>query len=340
MKVIITGGAGYIGSHTVVELTEAGYETVVFDDFSNSTVEMIDKIGEIVNQKISFYEVDLSDAEACDQAFSKHSDADAVIHFAAFKSVPESVSKPNEYYKNNIGSLLNVTASIEKYDIPYLVFSSSCTVYGDAKELPVQESTPMLPPNSPYGHTKQLGELILSNLSNTTASHLKVIALRYFNPTGAHPSGLIGELPNGIPGNLMPYITQTAAGLREELSVFGDDYNTPDGTAIRDYIHVCDLATAHVKALDYMRSNDSSKGYEVFNVGTGNGSSVMEVIQSFERTSGEKLRYRIAKRRAGDIAAIYADGKHTMVTLDWKAEFNLDDMTRSAWEWEKKLRSL
>lgn len=340
MKVIITGGAGYIGSHTVVELIEAGYDTVVFDDLSNSSVEMIDKIGEIVSRKVDFVEVDLSNTDACDEAFAKHQDAQAVIHFAAYKSVPESLSKPSEYYKNNIGSLLNVTSCMERFEIPFLVFSSSCTVYGDTKELPVKESTPTLPPNSPYGHTKQLGEYILENLSNTEASNIKSVALRYFNPIGAHSSGIIGELPNGIPGNLMPYITQTAAGLREQLSVFGDDYDTADGTAIRDYIHVEDLSSAHVRSLDYMQSEASQKSYEVFNVGTGNGSSVMEVIQSFETTSGIKLNYKIAPRREGDIAAIYADGAHTMSTINWTPKYKLDDMTRSAWNWEKKLRRI
>lgn len=340
MKVIITGGAGYIGSHTVVELVKGGYEVVIFDDLSNSSVDMIDKIADVVNQKIYFEKVDLSNGDACDQAFEEHKDANAVIHFAAFKSVPDSVSKPNEYYRNNIGSLLNVTTCMERYDMPYLVFSSSCTVYGDTKDLPVKESTSMLPPNSPYGHTKQLGELILKNLSGTEASNIKSIALRYFNPAGAHPSGKIGELPNGVPGNLMPFITQTAAGVRDQLLVFGDDYNTSDGTAIRDYIHVVDLASAHVKALDYMRSEKSKEKYEVFNVGTGKGSSVMEVIQSFERTSGERLNYKIAPRREGDIAAIYADGTYTMDTINWSPQYKLDDMTKSAWEWEKKLRGL
>jgi len=340
MKVIISGGAGFIGSHTVVELINAGYDAVIFDDFSNSSANTIDNIEQIVERKVDFEEVDLSNTDACDKAFAKHKDADAVIHFAAFKSVPESISKPNEYYRNNIGSLINVTSCMERYEMPYLVFSSSCTVYGDTKELPVKESTPMLPPNSPYGHTKQLGELLLENLSNTEASNIKSVALRYFNPIGAHPSGLIGELPNGVPGNLMPFITQTAAGLRDQLSVFGDDYDTEDGTAIRDYIHVVDLATAHVKALDYMRSDHSVDSYKVFNVGTGNGSSVMEVIESFERTSGEKLNYKIAPRREGDIAAIYADSTHTMNTIHWKPKYQIDDMTRSAWEWEKKLRNL
>lgn len=340
MKVIVTGGAGYIGSHTVVELINAGYETVIFDDLSNSSLDMISKISNIVNQDIDFREVDLSDYGASAKAFEEHKNADAVIHFAAFKSVPESLNKPNEYYRNNIGSLLNVTSLMERYDIQYLVFSSSCTVYGAANELPVKESTPMLPPNSPYGHTKQLGEDILKNISQTVASKLKSVALRYFNPTGAHPSGMIGELPNGVPGNLMPFITQTAAGVRKQLSVYGDDYDTQDGTAIRDYIHVSDLAGAHVKALDYMKSEKSTANYEVFNVGTGNGSSVMEVINSFERTSGKQLNYKIAPRRSGDIAAIYADCTHTMETINWSAQFNLDDMTRSAWEWEKKLRGL
>ena len=340
MKVIITGGAGYIGSHTVVELINAGYEAVIFDDLSNSSIDMIEKIEDVVNQRISFVEVDVSNVEACQIAFAKHKDASAVMHFAAFKSVPESVNKPNEYYRNNISSFLNVTSCMEKYEIPYFVFSSSCTVYGDVKVSPVNESTPLLPPNSPYGHTKQLCEYMLKNISNVEASNLKSVSLRYFNPIGAHMSGLIGELPNGVPGNLMPFITQTAAGIREQLFIFGDDYDTPDGTAVRDYIHVSDLAAAHLKALKYMTSNTSKHKYEVFNVGTGKGSSVMEVIHSFERTSGEKLNYSVASRRKGDVAVIYADGTHTMKILGWSPKYNLDDMTKSAWKWEKKLRVL
>lgn len=338
MKVIVTGGAGYIGSHTVVELINAGFEAVIFDDLSNSSVDMLAKISNIVDENVAFNKVDLSNREACEKAFDEHKDAKAVIHFAAFKSVPESVSEPSKYYKNNIGSLLNVIDCMEVHHMPYLVFSSSCTVYGDAKELPVSESSPLLLPNSPYGHTKQIGESILQNLSRVSTSKIKSIALRYFNPIGAHPSGEIGELPNGIPSNLMPFITQTAAGVRESLSVFGDDYDTPDGTAIRDYIHVVDLAVAHVKALRYMDSNLESSRYQFFNVGTGKGSSVMEVIESFERTNDVKLNYRIAPRREGDIASIYAECQKTKDTLGWSAKYNLDDMTRSAWMWEKKLR--
>lgn len=340
MKVIVTGGAGYIGSHTVVELYNAGYETVIFDNFSNSSEDIIKRVSEIVDKEISYYKVDLSDAKACKLAFESHSDASAVIHFAAFKSVSESIAKPAQYYRNNIESLLNVMSSMESFKMPFLVFSSSCTIYGEAEELPVKETTPMLPPNSPYGHTKQLGEYILNNLSKLNAGQLRSIALRYFNPIGAHPSGNIGELPNGVPNNLMPFITQTAAGIRESLSIFGKDYDTQDGTAIRDYIHVVDLAIAHVKALDYMKSDQSKARYQTFNVGTGKGSSVMEVIESFERTSGTKLNYRFAPRRDGDIASIYAESSHMKKTLNWSAKYNLDDMTRSAWIWEKKLRNL
>lgn len=340
MKVIVTGGAGYIGSHTVIELINANYEVVIFDDFSNSSEEMIARISSVAGKEIEYSKVDLANMNGCESAFAKHSDASAVIHFAAYKSVPESLNIPAQYYRNNVGSLLNVISCMETYEMPFLVFSSSCTVYGDAKELPVKETTPMLPPNSPYGHTKQLGEHILRNLSCVETSQVSSIALRYFNPTGAHSSGEIGELPNGVPGNLMPFITQTGAGVREKLSVYGDDYDTPDGTAIRDYIHVVDIAVAHVKALDYMRFDNSEVNYQVFNVGTGKGSSVLEVIQSFERTSGLKLNYSFAPRREGDIASIYAECEHTENTLNWSAQLDLDDMTRSAWVWEKKLRNL
>ncbi len=340
MKVIVTGGAGYIGSHTVIELVNAGYEAVIFDDLSNSSASMISRIESITKKEIPFCKVDLSQSSECNDAFNDHKDASAVIHFAAFKSVPESVQYPSKYYKNNIGSLINITNCMDEFQIPLLVFSSSCTVYGDAQELPVKETSPMLPPNSPYGHSKQLGEYFLKNLSSVNSSQIKSIALRYFNPIGAHESGDIGELPNGIPNNLMPYITQTAAGVRQELSVYGDDYDTPDGTAIRDYIHVVDLAVAHVKALVYMRSDKSNQDYEIFNVGAGKGSSVMEVILSFERVSGISLNYKIAPRRDGDISSIYAESTHTKKTLDWSEQYDLDDMTRSAWIWEKKLRDL
>lgn len=339
MKVIVTGGAGYIGSHTIVELVNSGHEVVIFDDLSNSSAEIVDRLGKLLLKDIDFIKVDLSNKDLCDAAFENHHDAEAVIHFAAFKSVPESVNIPHKYYRNNMATLLNVTAAMIKNEMQYLVFSSSCTVYGDTQDLPVKESTPILSPISPYGHTKQLGEYILENIAQTK-TELKSVSLRYFNPIGAHLSGMIGELPIGPPNNLMPYITQTAAGVREELKVFGDDYNTPDGTAVRDYIHVCDLAVAHVQALEYMQSNSSTEKYEAFNVGTGHGSSVLEVIHSFEQTNNLKLNYKIAPRRAGDIDAIYADGQYTMDTLQWSAKYDLDDMTRSAWVWEKEFRGL
>lgn len=340
MKVIVTGGAGYIGSHTVVALVDAGYETVIFDNLCNSDTSAIKRINEVANSDVSFVNVDLSDVQSCNEAFEVHRDAEAVIHFAAYKSVPESLQKPHIYYRNNMGSLLNIIASMEHYNITYLVFSSSCTVYGDPKELPVKETSPILPPNSPYGHTKQLGELTLKNRTRLRSSNMKSVALRYFNPIGAHPSGKIGELPNGIPNNLMPFITQTAAGLRDQLSVFGGDYSTIDGTAVRDYLHVVDLANAHVKALDYLQSERCKSDFEVFNLGTGRGSSVLEVIHSFERTSGLKLNYEIAPKRDGDIAIIYADSSLAMKTIDWSIQYSLDDMTRSAWIWEKTIRGI
>ena len=334
-KIIVTGGAGYIGSHTAVALIEAGYQVVVIDNLCNSSDNVLRGIESITSTKVEFHNVDLRNNSETEEIFKQHQDSFGVIHFAAYKCVPESVEKPKEYYKNNIESLLNVTTAMDRYGISNLVFSSSCTVYGDTEQLPVSEQTPWLPPNSPYGHTKQLGEMILKNMSSLTNSKLKTVSLRYFNPIGAHPSALIGELPIGAPNNLMPYITQTAIGLREELSVFGDDYPTSDGSAVRDYIHVCDLADAHVLALVYMAQHKDN--YSVFNIGTGKGNSVLEVIQSFEKISGSALNYKIVPRRAGDIAEIYADPTKANMILGWQPKYSLDDMTKSAWKWEQSL---
>ncbi len=337
-KILVTGGAGFIGSHTVVELQNNGFEVVIADDLSNSNESVIAQITEITKQKPQFEKVDLANEEACKKLFAKHSDIKAVIHFAASKAVGESVEKPLFYYKNNLCSLLNVLENMASHNIKPIVFSSSCTVYGQPKTLPVNEQCPLQPAESPYGNTKQIAEEILSDTAK--AMPINVIALRYFNPIGAHASTMIGELPLGVPNNLMPFITQTAAGIREKLSVFGNDYNTPDGTCIRDYIHVVDLAKAHVVALNRMLNQQQKKSMEYFNLGTGNGYSVLEVIQSFEKTSGRKLNYQIVGRRAGDIEQIWADPKFANEELGWKAEKSIDEMTLSAWNWQKKLSNI
>ncbi len=347
-KVIVTGGCGFIGSHTVVELQQKGYTVVIADDLSNSTPSVVENIGRITGEKPILEIVDLSDRTACLRFFKVHSDADAVIHFAAAKAVGESVSKPLHYYRNNIGSLLNVLDAMERSSCRTFVFSSSCTVYGQPDHLPVTEQTPRKPACSPYGNTKQVCEDVLADLVAScrtdkgkggalSGASWKILSLRYFNPIGAHPSALIGELPNGEPNNLMPYITQTAAGIRPLLKVFGNDYPTPDGTPVRDYIHVCDLAEAHVKAMEYMQEN-GFEGMDCFNLGTGRGYSVLEVIGSFERVTGIKLAYEIAGRRDGDIAQIWADAGKAERLLGWKARRTLDEMTLSAWKWQENLQ--
>lgn len=346
-KVIVTGGCGFIGSHTVVELQQQGYTVVIADNLSNSLASVVDNIEKISGQRPVFEQVDLSSRQACLQFFNIHSDADAVIHFAAAKAVGESVRMPLHYYRNNIDSLLNVLEGMEKSDCRMLVFSSSCTVYGQPKKLPVTEKTPRLAANCPYGNTKQIAEDILTDLVHSyrvkaaakepVGKPWKMLALRYFNPIGAHPSGIIGELPNGVPSNLMPFITQTAAGIREKLMVFGNDYNTPDGTPIRDYIHVCDLAAAHVCALKHMEKGDF-EGLDFFNIGTGCGYSVLDVIKSFERSTGCKLNYEITTRREGDIEQIWANAEKAEKILGWKASRTLDEMTRSAWKWQQNLQ--
>ena len=337
-KILVTGGAGFIGSHTVVELQNNGFEVVIADDLSNSNENVIEQIAEITKKKPLFELVDLANEEACKKLFAKHSDIVAVIHFAASKAVGESVEKPLFYYKNNLSSLLNVLKNMVLHNIKPIVFSSSCTVYGQPKTLPVNEQCLLQPAESPYGNTKQICEEILSDC--TKATSVKVISLRYFNPIGAHETAMIGELPIGVPNNLMPFITQTAVGIREKLSVFGNDYDTPDGTCIRDYIHVVDLAKAHVVALNRMLKNQQKKSIEFFNVGTGNGFSVLDVIKSFEKTSGQKLNYQIVGRRAGDIEQIWADPTFANEELGWKAEKSLDEMTLSAWNWQKKLSKI
>ena len=337
MKILVTGGTGYIGSHTVVELQRAGFEVVVADNLINSEVGVIDAIGEITGKRPLFLETDLSDTAQTDSIFKDHSDIEAVIHFAALKAVGDSVQRPLEYYRNNIFSLVNLLNSMKKSASKHLVFSSSCTVYGQPDILPVREDTPRKDAESPYGNTKKIAEDILSN--EVDATDLNCIALRYFNPIGAHPTALIGELPLGVPDNLVPYITQTAIGKRKILKVFGSDYGTRDGTPIRDYIHVVDLAKAHVIALNRMLEKKQRSAWEIFNLGTGNGFTVLEVIKSFEKVSASKLNYKIVGRRAGDIEKVWADTAYANKELGWKAKLDLDEMMGSAWKWELALKA-
>lgn len=336
MKILVTGGAGYIGSHTVVELQNAGFEVVIVDNLSNSSADIVDAIVSITGVKPELEIFDLIDKDKTSDFFKRHDDIKGVIHFAAKKAVGESVEKPLLYYRNNIESLINVLEGMKENNIQNFVFSSSCTVYGQPDELPVSESAPIKKAESPYGNTKQIAEDIIFDTVKVT--DVKAIALRYFNPIGAHDSVLIGELPLGVPDNLLPYVTQTAIGLREKLSVFGEDYNTPDGTAIRDYIHVVDLAKAHVIAVQRMINDSMKLDFEIFNLGTGNGFSVIEVINSFEKVSGLKLNYQIVGRRAGDIEQVWANPSYSNTELGWKAEKGLDEMTESAWRWEQAYR--
>jgi len=337
VKILVTGGTGYIGSHTVVELQKSGYEVVIVDNLSNSTIGVVDQIAKISGTRPVFEKVDLSREDETIGFFRKYNDIGAVIHFAAYKAVGESVLEPLKYYSNNIMSLINVLNCMKEHCIHHLVFSSSCTVYGQPDELPVTENAAVKKALSPYGYTKQVCEHMIQDFS--PASGLQAIILRYFNPIGAHDSALIGELPAGIPNNLMPYITQTAIGKRECLDVYGGDYNTPDGTAIRDYIHVVDLAKAHVIALRYLSDQKNKKPVEIFNLGTGKGYTVLEVIRSFEKMSGVSLQYKISKRRPGDIEKVWADNSRANKILNWKAERDIDDMTSSAWKWELRLKN-
>lgn len=338
-QILVTGGTGYIGSHTVVELQNSGYEVVIADNLSNSSIEVVDNIEKITGIKPIFVEVDLSDSAATKSLFQNYPEIEAIIHFAASKAVGESVVKPLLYYRNNLDSLLNIIQGMKDSGVSNLVFSSSCTVYGQPEVLPVTEAAPLQKALSPYGNTKQICEDILQD-SVSAYDSLKAIALRYFNPIGAHPTAEIGELPLGVPQNLVPFITQTAAGLREELSVFGYDYDTPDGTAVRDYIHVVDLAKAHVVAIERLIKDNNKSNYEVFNIGTGTGSSVMEIIKSFEKVSGVKLNYKLVERRAGDIEKVWANTAYANDELGWSSESTLDDTLKSAWLWEKKIRNI
>jgi UDP-glucose 4-epimerase len=333
-KILVTGGTGYIGSHTVVELHNAGYEVIIVDDLSNSHIKILDQLQQITGKRHDFVELDLQDSSAVDEFAKKNQDVSGIIHFAASKAVGESVENPLKYYKNNFFGLINLLVA---YPTTNFVFSSSCTVYGQPDSLPVTEDSPVKKAESPYGNTKQIAEEILVETANATPG-LNVIALRYFNPVGAHKSALIGELPNGVPANLVPFITQSAIGKRGPIQVFGDDYNTADGSAVRDYIHVVDLAKAHVAAVKRLEAGKVN-GYDVFNVGTGKGSSVLEIIKAFEKSTGQKLDYKIAPRRGGDIEQIYGDVTKSKEVLGWQTELDLNEMMRSAWEWEVYIKN-
>lgn len=335
-KILVTGGTGFIGSHTVVELYNAGYTPVIVDNLSNSSIKILDQIEKIIGYKPEFHEFDLCDEAKTADFISANPDIKGIIHFAAFKAVGESVQKPLEYYRNNFFSLINLLTPYKGKNINF-VFSSSCTVYGQPDVLPVTEAAPVKKAESPYGNTKQIAEEILSETAAVNKNY-NIVALRYFNPVGAHESALIGELPIGVPQNLIPFVTQTAIGKREKITVFGDDYDTPDGSCIRDYIHVVDLAKAHVAAIKRMESGKSADNYEVFNIGTGKGTTVLEIINAFEKSTGEKLNYVIGPRRAGDIEKVYGDVTKSAEALGWKAELNVDDMMKSAWEWEKYIQ--
>ncbi|MDC3344829.1 UDP-glucose 4-epimerase GalE [Flavobacteriaceae bacterium] len=332
-KILVTGGLGFIGSHTVVELQQAGYEVVIIDNLYNSKIEVLDSITSITSIKPSYFNIDLRNKIAVEDFF-KNNKIDGIIHFAASKAVGESVNNPLLYYENNISTLVYLLQEMKKHKLSNFIFSSSCTVYGQANELPITENAPTKPAESPYGNTKQIGEEIIRE--SCKANGLKAIALRYFNPIGAHETANIGELPIGVPQNLIPFVTQTAAGIRKELSVFGDNYPTKDGTAVRDYIHVVDLAKAHIAALERLLKNNNKKDFEVFNVGTGTGSSVLEVIQAFEKVSKTKLNYKIVGRREGDITSAFADTTLAKVELGWKTEKTLEEALLAAWKWQLK----
>ena len=339
MKILVTGGLGYIGSHTVVALSEAGYEVIIVDNLSNTRIEVLEGIESIISRRSTFYELDLRNELHVVELFDKEPSIEGVIHFAASKAVGESVENPLLYYENNLSAFIYLLKQLAPKPKSHLIFSSSCTVYGQADVMPITERAPIKVAESPYGNTKQIGEEILKDTVKVS-SGLSAIALRYFNPIGAHASAKIGELPLGVPQNLVPFITQTAAGLRKELAVFGDDYPTPDGTCIRDYIHVVDLAEAHVAALTRLVKGESTNDYEIFNLGTGKGSSVLEVIESFEKVSGSKLPYRIAGRREGDVIQAFANTEKANSVLGWKSKYSLDDALASAWAWERKIRNL
>jgi UDP-glucose 4-epimerase len=332
-KILVTGGLGFIGSHTVVELQNQGFEVIIIDDLSNTTLSVLDRITEITGIKPAFYNLDLRVKKDVKSFFNTHK-VDGIIHFAAFKAVGESMQNPLDYYENNIGSLVYILQEMRDHHLDNFIFSSSCTVYGQADELPITENAPVKKAESTYGNTKQIGEEII--YESCKAHNLNAIALRYFNPIGAHESIKIGELPLGVPQNLIPFVTQTAAGIRKELAVFGDDYPTSDGTAIRDYIHIVDLAKAHIAALQRLIKKNNKQNFEFFNVGSGTGSSVLEVIKTFEKVSGKPLNYKIAVRREGDITAAYADTSMAKKELNWKTEKTLEEALAAAWKWQQQ----
>lgn len=336
MKIVVTGGLGFIGSHTVVELQNIDFDVVIIDNLSNSTIEVLDGIERISGKKPQFENIDLRDKKAVQDFFKKHSDIKGVIHFAASKAVGESVENPLLYYENNLNSLIYLLQELQHKKDANFIFSSSCTVYGQAKKMPITEDSSVQIAMSPYGNTKQIGEEIITDTANVT--NIQAILLRYFNPIGAHPSAEIGELPIGVPQNLVPFITQTGIGLRQELAVYGNDYPTPDGTAIRDYIHVVDLAKAHVIAMQRLLNKKNIDKVETFNLGTGTGSSVLEVVHAFEKVSGQKLPYKIVERREGDITSAYANTDKANKILGWKAQSTLEEAISSAWKWEQKIR--
>jgi len=334
-KILVTGGCGFIGSHTIVDLIENGFDVISVDNNSNSTTDVLSGIEQITGNKITNYNYDLKDFAQTESLFINHPDIVGIIHFAAYKAVGESVAKPNEYYENNLFSLINLLKCVKQFKVPYFVFSSSCTVYGNPDHIPVTESTPTKPAESPYGATKQMGERIIQDFTFTENAH--AILLRYFNPVGSHSTTLIGELPLGKPLNLVPVITQTAIGKLPEMQVFGSDYPTRDGSCIRDYIHVCDIAHAHTLALQYLINNKQKSKCDIFNLGSGNGVTVFEAINTFEAISGVKLNYKVSPRRAGDVISIYANNELAVKELGWEIKYDITEMMRTAWNWELKL---
>ncbi|MEF3692505.1 MAG: UDP-glucose 4-epimerase GalE [Candidatus Moraniibacteriota bacterium] len=337
MKILVTGGAGFIGSHTCVELIKAGHTPIIIDNFCNSQKWIIHRIAQITQQNIIYYEGDCNNSNFLEEVLNKERDIEGVIHFAAFKAVGESIAKPLDYYKNNLNSLISILEKMQKFKIKNLVFSSSATVYGDPDSNPIFETAPRKKANCPYGNTKTICEDIIEDTVKGNRN-ISAIALRYFNPIGAHPSGLIGELPLGAPNNLVPYVTQAAAGIREKLTVFGNDYPTPDGSGVRDFIHVVDLAQAHLKTLEYL-SKKEVPFYDIFNVGTGEGHSVLEIIETFEKVNGVPVPYEIGPRRDGDIAACFADASKIKKEMNWQSEKSLEDSLRDAWNWQKNLKN-
>ncbi len=333
-KILVTGGCGYIGAHTIVDLIENGYDVISVDNLSRATTQLLAGIADITGVQVKNYAIDLCIAKDIAALFAQHPDISGIIHFAAYKSVPESVAQPLSYYHNNLASLINLLQMVQQYEVPYFVFSSSCSVYGNTQQLPVTEDTPLPRAESPYGNTKQIGEEIIRDFSHTHSGSRHAL-LRYFNPVGAHPTALIGEI-QPIPQNLVPYITQTAIGKRPQLTVFGNDYDTRDGTCLRDYIHVCDIAHAHTLALRYLAQSTADNRCEVFNLGSGTGNTVLEAIAAFERVAQMPLRYEIGARREGDAAAVYADNQKARTLLGWQPRYDLDDMMRTAWIWEQR----